>query len=224
MTTRRPGQRHQAGPVSLFSKECALEGRLRGSLHGLLMCAVVFALAACGGGGSDSSAATPARAVPVSTAYPNSIVLGATGFQHLEYTPAAGALAATVTAAASSTVLPLGRTALVAEHRDARYPGLILACVSGKGDSTNVMTESTWALSRRASLSCSTLVGVQLKPKLLGRPQQAQGGPGWVGKTVGPNRKDLLHRLPGSSLRRTRDTLRTSTTAIRRPASTRFDA
>jgi hypothetical protein len=97
-------------------------------------------LVACGGGGSDTSTTASAPVPPATTAYPNSVVLGATGVQSLEYTVAAGAVAATITAAASSPYLPAARASLIAEHRDARYPGLILACVSGRGDSTNVIT------------------------------------------------------------------------------------
>jgi hypothetical protein len=136
VTIRRPARCHQAGP--LFPQKGS-DVPYRALLFGSVVFVLVSAFAGCGGDSDPIPSPTLPTDVTVES-YPNSVVLGAPGFQHIQYTPGAGVVAATVTAPVSSSLLPAGRTSLVAEHRDARYPGLILACVSGKGDSTNVVT------------------------------------------------------------------------------------
>jgi len=93
-------------------------------------------LAACGGGGSDAPAPPDA---PATIDYPHSIALGLAAPADLVYAPAEGTAAATVSSATAATLLPAGTTALLAEHSDPRLPGLRVACVSGHGDSTNVV-------------------------------------------------------------------------------------
>jgi hypothetical protein len=64
---------------------------------------------------------------------------GAAAAQALTYVPGNTATLAAVTASTPSALLPAGTTSLVAEHTDAALPGLRVACVSGRGDSTNVV-------------------------------------------------------------------------------------
>ncbi|MDQ6639620.1 MAG: hypothetical protein M3Z15_08150 [Pseudomonadota bacterium] len=105
---------------------------------GGLALAVACLLASCGGGGSSSHAdVTPMT--PNTTTYPNSIVVGATVPQSLIYSAAAAASQATVANSVASPLLPLGSTPILAEHVDASLPGLREVCVSGRGESTNVV-------------------------------------------------------------------------------------
>jgi hypothetical protein len=102
--------------------------------------AMAALLASCGGGGSTSPADS-APTTPSTTTYENSIVVGATSPQTLVYTAAATAAAqATVTSTVGSPLLPLGTTPVLAEHVDASLPGLRVVCVSGRGESTGVVT------------------------------------------------------------------------------------
>jgi hypothetical protein len=102
-------------------------------------------LAACGGGGGDASpgstSTTPAG--PSAVTYASSIVVGSLTAQSVDYTaPATGAGAsasAYVSVTAASTLLSVGRNTLVAEHLDASLPGTREVCVSGRGESTNVV-------------------------------------------------------------------------------------
>jgi len=94
------------------------------------------ALAACGGGGSD---APMPPGPPATIDYPHSVALGLAAPADLVYAAAVGTAAATVTGPNAATLLPAGTTALLAEHSDPRLPGLRVACVSGNGDSTNVV-------------------------------------------------------------------------------------
>lgn len=101
-----------------------------------------------GGDGSSGSASTatggpPAATPPVAAGsdYPRSLVLGLDGPQDVLYTPAAStATQASVTATTSSTLLRSGTTAVLAEHVDPALAGLRVICVSGNGESTNVVT------------------------------------------------------------------------------------
>ena len=99
--------------------------------------AIAATLSGCGGGGGDGDVPVPASN---EIAYPHSVVLGAAGEQALIYTPGAGTTAATVTAPSAAALLPAGTTPLVAEHVEPALPGLRIVCVSGRGDSTNVVT------------------------------------------------------------------------------------
>ena len=93
------------------------------------------ALPGCGGGTDEAT--TPSAAM--ATEYRHSVVVGLTGEQTLLYRAGAGANAATVSASTGSSLLPAGATALVAEHIEPPLPGLRIVCVSGKGESTNVL-------------------------------------------------------------------------------------
>ena len=97
---------------------------------------LVAALAACGSSG-DSSPSTPTTPT---IDYPNSIALGAPVPQALVYTAGSATTPAMVIAPAASALLAAGTTPLVADHTDPALPGLRVACVSGTGDSTNVVT------------------------------------------------------------------------------------
>jgi hypothetical protein len=103
-------------------------------------CTVALAalLASCGGGGSSSPAGTPSTTAATTT-YANSIVVGATAPRSVMYTAAASPGQATVTSTEGSPLLPPGTTPVVAEHVDASLPGLRVVCVSGRGETTNVV-------------------------------------------------------------------------------------
>ena len=109
---------------------------------------VATLLAACSGGGGGGDGGSPVAAAPppsmppvaTTTDYPRSVVLGAAGTQDLVYAPASGSTLATVTAKATSSLLKVGATAVVAEHVEPTLSGLRVVCVSGRGDSTNVVT------------------------------------------------------------------------------------
>jgi hypothetical protein len=101
---------------------------------------IVALLASCGGGGS--SGPVGGEATPATTVYANSVVVGAAVPQWLVYSAASGTgpSQATVTSTAASPLLPLGTTAVLAEHVEPALAGLRVACVSGRGDSTNVIS------------------------------------------------------------------------------------
>jgi hypothetical protein len=99
--------------------------------------AIAAGLSGCGGGGGDGDVPIP---VSNRTEYRHSVVVGVAGEQTLVHTPGTGTTAATVTAASASALLAAGTTALVAEHAEPTLPGVIVACVSGTGESTNVIT------------------------------------------------------------------------------------
>lgn len=105
--------------------------------------------AGCGGAGGDSSGSTPPVVAtapppatsPVSIDYPQSLLPGLDGSQEVSYTAAVSSAAqATVHAAAASALLNAGTTAVLAEHVDTALPGLRVICISGNGQSTNVVT------------------------------------------------------------------------------------
>ncbi len=100
--------------------------------------AVAGLLTACGGGGS-SLPADGGSPAPDRTTYANSVVVGASTPQTITYTAAAAASQATLTSTVASSLLPLGTTPVLAEHVDASLPGVRVACVSGHGDTTNVI-------------------------------------------------------------------------------------
>ena len=107
-----------------------------------------LALAGCGGSGGDAPgtpvATTPPPTSPPPTAttvdYPRSVVLGQAAPQDAVYAPAAGAVPATVTVTAASTLLRAGANAVVAEHGEGALGGLRVVCASGNGQTTNVVT------------------------------------------------------------------------------------
>jgi hypothetical protein len=99
--------------------------------------AIAAGLSGCGGGGGDDEVPAPP---PTATEYRHSVVVGVAGEQTLTYAAGSGTTAATVTAASASALLPAGTTALVAVHVEPALPGVVVACVSGSGESTNVIT------------------------------------------------------------------------------------
>ena len=109
--------------------------------------AVAGVLSACGGGGDSAPAAAstaPVQTTPpvaATTRYARSVVLGSAAPQDLVYAPASGSTPATVTATTASTLLRVGANILVAEHVDPLLGGMRVACVSGDGQSTNVVTD-----------------------------------------------------------------------------------
>ena len=95
-------------------------------------------IAGCGGGGSSGGGTAPAvGAGPV--AYAHSVALGSWQAQPIGYTAAAAATPATVTSTGASALLSAGSTALVAVHVEPTLAGLLEVCVSGNGESTNVV-------------------------------------------------------------------------------------
>ncbi|MGH8800444.1 MAG: hypothetical protein ACREX7_09375 [Casimicrobiaceae bacterium] len=98
----------------------------------------------CGGGdggaatGPGSSPDDPA-ALPVTTVYANSVVGGGFAPQSITYTAATATVPASVDASTASALLPAGASVVVAEHVDSRLPGLREVCVSGDGQSINVV-------------------------------------------------------------------------------------
>ncbi len=96
-------------------------------------------LAGCGGGGGGGTTQPPG-AIADTTEYRHSVVIGRTGDQTLLYRSGAGTGTATVTATNGSALLPAGATPLVAEHTEPALPGLRIVCVSGPGETTNVIT------------------------------------------------------------------------------------
>jgi len=102
-----------------------------------VLAVLTSALAACGGGGS---ATTDPPVTPAEIDYPNSIVVGASAPQALVYHPAVGAMPAMVSAGSASGLLAAGNTAVLAEHVEATLPGLRVVCVSGRGESTGVIS------------------------------------------------------------------------------------
>lgn len=67
------------------------------------------------------------------------MVLGASTLQSIVYSAAAGAGQATVTTAAASPLLQLDTTPILAEHVEPSLSGLRVVCISGRGESTNVV-------------------------------------------------------------------------------------
>jgi len=116
------------------------------------LASVILLLGACGGGGSAGTSDSALAKIPAGgvggvghagitqTPYANSLGIGSWAGQSITYTAADMAMPATVTGAASSGLLPIGTTALVSEHAEASLPGLLEVCVSGKGESTNVIS------------------------------------------------------------------------------------
>jgi hypothetical protein len=107
--------------------------------------AIASLLAACGGGGgssgpSDSMAPTP-PAAPAATTYAHSVVLAASAPQSIVYRAAAGASQATVSTTSAAPLLPLGTTPVLAEHVEPGLSGLRVVCISGRGESTNVVSD-----------------------------------------------------------------------------------
>ena len=98
---------------------------------------IMALLASCGGGGSSQPPGQ--ETTPVLTVYANSVVVGFAAPQSLVYSASSGSSQATVTANSASPLLPPGITAVLAEHLEPGLAGLRVACVSGRGDSTNVI-------------------------------------------------------------------------------------
>jgi hypothetical protein len=94
----------------------------------------------CGGGGGGGGAATPAgEPAATSTPYAHSVALGSWSPQSIAYAAGSGTTADMVTSAAASPLLPQGAAPLLARHGEASLPGALEVCVSGTGDSTNVV-------------------------------------------------------------------------------------
>jgi hypothetical protein len=95
-------------------------------------------LSACGGGGPSG----PTDGMPtmtMTTTYARSVVVGASALQSIVYSAAVGTDQAAVTTAVASSLLPFGMTAVLAEHVEPTLPGLRVVCISGRGESTNVI-------------------------------------------------------------------------------------
>lgn len=92
---------------------------------------------ACGGGGSADTTSTPPA--DTSTVYARSVVLGASSPQSIVYRPSSGASQATVTTTSASALLPIGTTPVLAEHLESQLPGLRAVCISGLGETINVV-------------------------------------------------------------------------------------
>jgi hypothetical protein len=99
------------------------------------LCVIAAALVGCGGGASPAVTGIP----PPSIQYANSVVVGALTQESITYTSATPAMPAYVTAISSSPLLGAGNTSIIAEHVDAALPGLREVCVSGDGQSVNVI-------------------------------------------------------------------------------------
>ena len=101
----------------------------------VLLAALFISVAGCGGGGGGGSGggmATP-------TEYAHSVPLGSWVGQSIDYIAGQSTTPAEVTSSTASALLPTGSTALVAEHVEASLPGVREVCVSGHGESTNVI-------------------------------------------------------------------------------------
>jgi hypothetical protein len=105
--------------------------------HAIAVLACSALASACGGGGDSSPASAPSSASTV--AYANSIAVGASAPQLIVYQPASGAVQPTVTTTEASTLLPIGTTAVLSEHVESGLEGIREVCVSGRGDTTNVV-------------------------------------------------------------------------------------
>jgi hypothetical protein len=113
---------------------------------GSVLFALLFALplAGCGGGGdSGSGAGAGAGGNPggsaTPTVYADSVAIGSWGAQSMSYQAAQSPAPASVTTTLASGLLKIGSNVLAAEHVDAAFPGMRVACVSGRGESTNVI-------------------------------------------------------------------------------------
>ncbi len=101
-------------------------------------CLAVAALpVGCGGGGSADTMSTPPT--DTSAIYARSVVLGASSPQSIVYRPASGTGQATVTTTIASALLPIGTTPVLAEHLESQLPELRVVCISGFGETINVV-------------------------------------------------------------------------------------
>lgn len=92
-------------------------------------------VAGCGGGGGgESSAATTSTLT-----YANSVALGSWTAQSIVYTAGVAPAPAEVTAGIASALLPKGAATLVGQHEESSLPSVLEVCVSGNGESTNVV-------------------------------------------------------------------------------------
>lgn len=126
-------------------------------------CAVLCAVmaTACGGSGSETAGAPTSVSQTDTVRYPNSLVLGLSGPQNVSYVGAEGALSSTVSVATGSALLKIGSTVVIAEHRERELSDLNLVCVSGDGESTNVVTQINLGV---VSVSAAVLMGTAWKP------------------------------------------------------------
>ena len=108
----------------------------RSSATGLFL--GMFILAGCGGGTSTATTGTSSNP-PATIQYADSVVVGALAQQPITYTSATSVAPAYVTATTGSPLLAVGSTTIVAEHVDSTLPGLREICVSGDGQSVNVI-------------------------------------------------------------------------------------
>ena len=93
-------------------------------------------VAGCGGGGGGAAGAP---ATTSTTTYANSVALGSWTAQSIAYTAGVASAPAEVTTAIASALLPQGAATLVAQHEESSLPGVLEVCVSGNGESTNVV-------------------------------------------------------------------------------------
>lgn len=93
-------------------------------------------VAGCGGGSGEGAVGAAAT---TSTTYANSVALGSWTGQSITYTAGAASVPAEVTSSIASALLPQGAATLVAQHEESLLPGVLEVCVSGNGESTNVV-------------------------------------------------------------------------------------
>jgi hypothetical protein len=104
---------------------------------GVLVTALGLIAGGCGGGGSGAMAGGGVTAA--STTYSKSVALGTWAAQSIIYTAGVGATPAQLTSPAASALLPKGTETLIAQHAEPALPGVLEVCVSGSGESTNVV-------------------------------------------------------------------------------------
>ena len=102
-----------------------------------LLSALFMSVAGCGGGGGGGGGADGGMGAPI--AYAHSVALGSWIGESIDYIASQSTTPAGVTSSIASALLPTGATALVAEHVEASLPGVREVCVSGQGESTNVI-------------------------------------------------------------------------------------
>jgi hypothetical protein len=112
-------------------------GGSRRSAWGFYVGAVI--LAGCGGGTSPVASGTPVSGPPLPFQYADSVVVGTLAQQSITYTSATSTTLAYVTAVNQSPLLGVGNTSIIGEHVDSALPGLREVCVSGDGQSVNVI-------------------------------------------------------------------------------------
>lgn len=133
--------------------------------HAWVPCAALCAIVvtACGGGGGAGTGLNPTPSSPTTAAvrYPNSLVSGLSGPQSVTYIGGDSAHLPAVSVDSGSALLKVGATAVIAEHSESDLPDIDIICVSGNGESTNVVTQINLGV---VSESAAVLMGAGWKP------------------------------------------------------------